>query len=295
VFESGTNEKRKVKGLMHAEGQETDTGTSNARQQLADKYVALSQGEDHERNMRRRLGLDDRSIPAKKEDLDVSRNELMESLVIFSMHAPRCVLGDITIFEHSHGNDEEEKNKIEPTKIQPANQGTDDPTESDSYSSDEDNDFRNSSERTTNPATSNSSRESSKPKSVLRNGDTSNFAEPDDDRPKRRRSVTFVRDTTAAAPITNVTPTVNATRRRRRSSRKTAVGDRKQAHLRINDQQMLTLPHSTRRRSALLFVDVSGFTKLSTILDVESLSRVRAMCLILPHYHSYLVSHPALT
>ena len=35
----------------------------------------------------------------------------------------------------------------------------------------------------------------------------------------------------------------------------------------------LTLPHSTRRESALLFVDISGFTKLSTMLDVEELSK----------------------
>lgn len=35
----------------------------------------------------------------------------------------------------------------------------------------------------------------------------------------------------------------------------------------------LTLPHSTRRDSALLFVDISGFTKLSTMLDVEELSK----------------------
>ena len=35
----------------------------------------------------------------------------------------------------------------------------------------------------------------------------------------------------------------------------------------------LTLPYSTRRESALLFVDISGFTKLSTMLDVEELSK----------------------
>jgi class 3 adenylate cyclase len=37
---------------------------------------------------------------------------------------------------------------------------------------------------------------------------------------------------------------------------------------------MISLPKDVRRRSALLFVDMSGFTKLSTILDVESLSKV---------------------
>jgi len=36
----------------------------------------------------------------------------------------------------------------------------------------------------------------------------------------------------------------------------------------------LALPKSVERQSALLFVDMSGFTKLSTILDVESLSKV---------------------
>ena len=34
------------------------------------------------------------------------------------------------------------------------------------------------------------------------------------------------------------------------------------------------LPYATRHDSALLFVDISGFTKLSTLLDVESLSEV---------------------
>lgn len=37
---------------------------------------------------------------------------------------------------------------------------------------------------------------------------------------------------------------------------------------------MLKLPKSVPRESALLFVDMSGFTKLSTMLDVESLSKV---------------------
>jgi class 3 adenylate cyclase len=37
---------------------------------------------------------------------------------------------------------------------------------------------------------------------------------------------------------------------------------------------MIKLPKSVDRESALLFVDMSGFTKLSTMLDVESLSKV---------------------
>lgn len=37
---------------------------------------------------------------------------------------------------------------------------------------------------------------------------------------------------------------------------------------------MIKLPKAVERESALLFVDMSGFTKLSTMLDVESLSRV---------------------
>lgn len=41
-----------------------------------------------------------------------------------------------------------------------------------------------------------------------------------------------------------------------------------------NKQKMVKLPHSVKRASALLFVDMSGFTKLSTLLDVESLSKV---------------------
>ena len=37
---------------------------------------------------------------------------------------------------------------------------------------------------------------------------------------------------------------------------------------------MITLPKAVERECALLFVDMSGFTKLSTMLDVESLSKV---------------------
>jgi class 3 adenylate cyclase len=38
--------------------------------------------------------------------------------------------------------------------------------------------------------------------------------------------------------------------------------------------KMMVVPKSVPRQSALLFVDMSGFTRLSTILDVESLSKV---------------------
>mmetsp|Transcript_13801 Transcript_13801/g.20475 ORF Transcript_13801/g.20475 Transcript_13801/m.20475 type:complete len:396 (-) Transcript_13801:493-1680(-) len=37
--------------------------------------------------------------------------------------------------------------------------------------------------------------------------------------------------------------------------------------------QSLNLPHLSKHKCALLFVDISGFTKLSTILDVETLSK----------------------
>lgn len=41
-----------------------------------------------------------------------------------------------------------------------------------------------------------------------------------------------------------------------------------------NSSNMIHLPKSVERDCALLFVDMSGFTKLSTMLDVESLSKV---------------------
>lgn len=41
-----------------------------------------------------------------------------------------------------------------------------------------------------------------------------------------------------------------------------------------NQSNMIHLPKSVERDCALLFVDMSGFTKLSTMLDVESLSKV---------------------
>lgn len=41
-----------------------------------------------------------------------------------------------------------------------------------------------------------------------------------------------------------------------------------------NTSDMIKLPKAFDRESAILFVDMSGFTKLSTVLDVESLSKV---------------------
>jgi class 3 adenylate cyclase len=41
-----------------------------------------------------------------------------------------------------------------------------------------------------------------------------------------------------------------------------------------NNNDMIRLPKAFERESAILFVDMSGFTKLSTMLDVESLSKV---------------------
>lgn len=40
-------------------------------------------------------------------------------------------------------------------------------------------------------------------------------------------------------------------------------------------QNTLKMPYATKQQCALVFVDISGFTKLSTILDEESLSKVR--------------------
>jgi hypothetical protein len=47
-------------------------------------------------------------------------------------------------------------------------------------------------------------------------------------------------------------------------------------------QDTLRMPHSTKRQCALVFVDISGFTKLSTILDVESLSKVSPLQTLAP-------------
>lgn len=47
--------------------------------------------------------------------------------------------------------------------------------------------------------------------------------------------------------------------------RRNALGQR--------NEDLFLLPHSTRHQSALLFIDISGFTKLATTLDPESLSK----------------------
>lgn len=43
---------------------------------------------------------------------------------------------------------------------------------------------------------------------------------------------------------------------------------------RASEFSLLSLPYNMKRECALVFVDISGFTKLSTVLDVESLSKV---------------------
>jgi len=45
-------------------------------------------------------------------------------------------------------------------------------------------------------------------------------------------------------------------------------------HSKFVDFKALPIPHSKKYFGALLFVDISGFTKLSTLLDVETLSKV---------------------
>ncbi len=40
--------------------------------------------------------------------------------------------------------------------------------------------------------------------------------------------------------------------------------------------ELMKVPHGTRHHVALLFIDISGFTKLSQKLDVEMFSRVRS-------------------
>ena len=47
--------------------------------------------------------------------------------------------------------------------------------------------------------------------------------------------------------------------------------------LRLNtkEKKYLVMPHAQTYKAALLFIDMSGFTKLSLLLDLESLSKVR--------------------
>lgn len=42
-----------------------------------------------------------------------------------------------------------------------------------------------------------------------------------------------------------------------------------------NEETKLTMPHAKSYSAALLFIDMSGFTKLSQMMDLESLSKVR--------------------
>ncbi len=49
--------------------------------------------------------------------------------------------------------------------------------------------------------------------------------------------------------------------------------------IRMNKKKepLVVIPHTHTYKSALLFIDMSGFTKLSLILDIENLSRVCEM------------------
>jgi class 3 adenylate cyclase len=52
-----------------------------------------------------------------------------------------------------------------------------------------------------------------------------------------------------------------------------SASTRRRNRRRIEAAQYLTLPHSSSHQAALLFVDISGFTKLATSLDPEHLSK----------------------
>lgn len=62
------------------------------------------------------------------------------------------------------------------------------------------------------------------------------------------------------------------------AAKSTSSGDFSTKVLRLQDKggtnDFMKMPKDTHREGALLFVDMSGFTKLSTLLDVESLSKV---------------------
>ena len=49
---------------------------------------------------------------------------------------------------------------------------------------------------------------------------------------------------------------------------------RRSSHKRSSARKPMVIPHAVRYECALLFVDISGFTAISRILDVESLSKV---------------------
>lgn len=55
-----------------------------------------------------------------------------------------------------------------------------------------------------------------------------------------------------------------------------------QASQRNEEPSKLIVPHSQTYTAALLFIDMSGFTKLSLLLDLESLSKVSCL-----HYFSF--------
>ncbi len=49
-------------------------------------------------------------------------------------------------------------------------------------------------------------------------------------------------------------------------------------HVSVNEKLTMELPYATEYKAALLFIDMSGFTKISQELDVESLSKVTIRC-----------------
>lgn len=55
------------------------------------------------------------------------------------------------------------------------------------------------------------------------------------------------------------------------------------------DSTMSKMPYAKTYRAALLFIDMSGFTKLSQLLDLESLSKVRNFQLFLRTFFFHLI------
>ena len=215
------------------------------------------------------------------------REQLMESLTWFSFHAPRCVLEDLTNSKQQQENAIAEAEGIQGRRRHSNRQGGFDDADAVSLSSLSDDAFE----------------ADEKDEDVEEEDEEEDDVDADaDDAP-----ISLV-NTVLSKPLMGGDTTTNSLQQQQHRGSLHGLPNRTHLHhhpLRNRPQSfhrdfpprirplsydhryssinsgasttvsMLKLPFAVKRQSALVFVDISGFTKLSTMLDVESLSKVR--------------------
>ena len=177
----------------------------------------------------------------KKRKSQIKKDQIIESIVWFSFHIPRTVLEDLISHELEIWN-----RNLQISSPGPGKSGARDTMKQlkRCESSDIDNDSCSSDVSVS---------------SLSDDGAAVAVGHSNNNNNNSNSNINANHNNTAAARSNNFTRSVV----RREHSGITTVG-----------YDTIRLPRAYERESAILFVDMSGFTKLSTILDVESLSKI---------------------